>query len=194
MTALILVDLQNDFFPGGALAVKRGDQILPTINELIKRPFDLIIATKDWHPPGHMSFASTHHLKPGEVWHEQRLWPDHCVQGTPGSAFAPGWPTEKVDEVFLKGTSKEIDSYSTFFDNDHKQSTGLEDFLRSKGVHTVYIAGLSTDYCVKYSALDAIELGFEVYVVKEGCQGVNLNRGDDEMALKQMQEAGAYVI
>ena len=193
MTALILVDLQRDFFPGGALGIPSGHEILPAVRELLKQPFDVIVATKDWHPKGHMSFASTYHLKPGENV-EQILWPDHCVQNTPGADFAPGWPSEQVEKVILKGTSKDIDSYSTFFDNELKQSTGLEDFLRSRGIHTIVLAGLATDYCVKYSALDALKLGFKVFVVLDGCRGVNCTREDVERALAEMQAAGAILV
>jgi nicotinamidase/pyrazinamidase len=194
MTALILVDLQNDFFPGGALAVKEGDRILPAVNELMSLPFDLKVATKDWHPTGHMSFASTYDKQPGERIGEQILWPDHCVQGTLGSEFAPGWLSDKVDEVFFKGTSPEHDSYSTFFDNGHLKSTGLEDFLRAKGIHTIILAGLATDYCLKYSVLDALKLGFKVKVVLEGCLGVNLRENDSQRALEEMKRAGAELV
>ena len=194
MKALILVDLQNDFFPGGALEVKGGDRILFAINELLKMSFDLVVATKDWHPKGHISFASTHHKKPGEMIEvrgvPQILWRDHCVQGTQGSEFAPGWPSERVNEVFLKGTSHDIDSYSTFFDNGHLKSTGLEDYLRKNQIDTIYLAGLTTEYCVAYSALDALELGFKVYVVEEGCCGVELHPGDSQRAIEKMKKAG----
>jgi nicotinamidase/pyrazinamidase len=193
MTALILVDLQNDFFPGGALAVKGGEEVLPAVRALTALPFDLKVATKDWHPPLHMSFASTRHRSIGEVVEGQILWPDHCVQGTAGSDFAPGWPSDRVDEVFFKGTAPEIDSYSTFFDNGHLKSTGLGDYLKGQGIHTVVLAGLATDYCLKYSVLDALKLGFKVVVAYEGCRGVNLHPGDDQKALKEMQEAGALM-
>lgn len=198
LSALILVDLQNDFFPGGALAVKEGDKILPAINKLLQKQFDVVIATKDWHPHNHGSFASTHGLKTGDVIDlnglKQILWPVHCVQGSKGAEFAPGWETAKVDKIFHKGIEREIDSYSTFFDNGRKRSTGLEEFLRQKNITEIYIAGLVTDYCVKYSALDALRLGFEVYVVSDGCCAVNLSPDDEAQAYKEMRAAGAHII
>lgn len=197
-TALILVDLQNDFFPGGSLAVKEGDQVLPAINALLKMPFDLIIATKDYHPPLHVSFASTHGKKVGDVIENnessQILWPNHCIQGTKGSDFAPGWDSSLVHQVVHKGTNLTVDSYSTFFDNGRKQETGLNQLLKDLGIKTIYIAGLATDYCVKYSVLDALDLGFKVNVVKEGCRPVNLNPEDEENALQEMRENGASIV
>lgn len=196
--ALILVDLQNDFFPGGALAVKDGDQVLPAINALLNMPFDLIIATKDYHPPLHVSFASTHGKKVGDIIANaettQILWPNHCIQGSKGSEFAPGWDASNVHQVVHKGTNIGVDSYSTFFDNGHKQETGLNQLLKEQGIDTIFIAGLATDYCVKYSVLDARDLGYKVYVVKEGCRPVNLNPDDGENALQEMRENGASII
>lgn len=198
MRALILVDLQNDFMPGGALPVSKGDEIVPIINELLNKPFDLIVATKDWHPADHGSFADNYRKQVGEHVNlagvDQILWPRHCVQGTWGSEFAPGWDTTKVDHVVYKGTDRDIDSYSTFFDNQHRKSTGLENFLKSRGMKDIYIAGLATDYCVKYSVLDAVSLGFNVYVIKEACQGVNLQPQDSAEAIQKMQRAGATFI
>lgn len=198
MRALILVDIQNDFMPGGALGVKGGDQILPHINELLKKNFDAIAATKDWHPKGHISFASRHHLKSGDLLdlqgHEQELWPDHCVQGTKGADFAPGWDTGKVQKIFLKGTDPEVDSYSTFFDNDREKSTGLDGYLREKGITDIYIAGLTLEYCVAYSVSDAINLGFNTYVVLEACKGVNRNPGDVERTVELIRHEGAHII
>ncbi len=198
MTALILVDIQNDFMPGGSLPVKDGNEILPVVNQLLKMPFDLIIATKDWHPPDHGSFAETHHKKPGERIDleglDQILWPVHCVQNTNGAEFAPGWDSSAVQRVFYKGTDKTIDSYSTFFDNGHRRNTGLDGFLKSKGIHTLYIAGLATDYCVKYSVLHAKELHYDVFVVKDGCKGINLQPHDVQNALDEMQAVGAHVV
>lgn len=180
MTALILVDLQNDFMPGGSLAVKEGDQILPIVNQLLQMPFDCIVATKDWHPKNHESF--------------KLLWPVHCVQDTPGAEFYPGWDKKKVHAVFLKGIDPEVDSYSTFFDNEHKRSTGLEDFLQKAKIKKLYFAGLATDYCVKYSVLDARRLNFDAYVVLEGIRGVDVNPEDSKKALQEMAEAGAHLI
>lgn len=196
--ALILVDLQNDFFPSGALEVKTGHKILPAINQLIHMPFETIVATKDWHPRHHISFASTHGKRVGEMVDvdgvPQILWPDHCMQDTLGADFAPGWPHEKVDKVFLKGSLKNVDSYSTFFDNTFLHSTGLEAYLKKMGIDTVYMAGLTTEYCVAYSALDAIKLGFDVYVVQEGCEGVELEKGNIAQAYEDMKKAGIKVI
>lgn len=198
MSALIIVDIQNDFMPGGALAVKEGEMILPAINQLMIGPFDTIVATKDWHPLQHMSFASTYGKKVGEVIEVQGilqiLWPDHCVQETWGAQFAPGWPSDKVDEVILKGTFKEVDSYSTFFDNARGHPTGLEDYLRQRNIKTLYLAGLTLEYCILYSALDARKLGFEVFVVKEGCKGVELQQGNIAKAYEDLQKAGVQVI
>lgn len=199
MKALLIVDVQNDFLPGGALAVKNGNAILPLINEMVHYPFDLIVATKDWHPADHGSFVNNHegkktgdHINLGGL--DQILWPAHCVQGAWGSEFAPGWDTTTVDKVIYKGTEALIDSYSTFYDNGHRKSTGLENYLREKGISQVFIAGLTTDYCVKYSALDALELGFHPFVIVEACQGVNLNPNDSKKALEEMQKGGVVLL
>lgn len=197
-SALILVDIQNDFLPGGSLAVKDGDKILPAINNLEKKPFDLVVATKDWHPPNHGSFASQHGRGIGDVIDlyglPQILWPDHCIQGSSGADFGFGWDLNKIDKVIHKGTDPKIDSYSTFFDNGHTRSTGLEDYLRKKGVEKLFLAGLATDYCVKYSAKDAVALGFEVYVIEDACKAVNLQPGDHERALKELHALGVHII
>lgn len=198
MNALLLVDIQNDFMPNGALAVKDGRQILPVVNALLELPFDVIAASKDWHPPDHGSFAVNHRKQPGEHIAlgglYQILWPVHCVQGTKGAEFSDGLNSGKVEKIFYKGTDKNIDSYSTFFDNGHRKSTGLDDYLREKGVDTIYIAGLVTDYCVKYSALDAIHLGYHVHVISDACRAVNLKKGDEEKAYEVMRKAGAKII
>lgn len=198
MKALILVDIQNDFLPGGALAVPHGDEILPAVNKLLKLPFDLVVATKDWHPVDHGSFADIYKMKPGDhvllAGIDQILWPRHCVHDTKGAEFAPGWDSKKVDQVIHKGTDSQIDSYSTFFDNGLLKSTGLEDYLKEKGVREIIIAGLATDYCVKYSVLDAIDLGFDVTVIPEACRGVNLSPQDSEEALNEMEAAGAKLM
>lgn len=198
MTALILVDLQNDFMPGGALEVKEGDEILPIIRGLLEKPFTLICATRDWHPANHGSFASTHQLPVGSLIDldgiPQILWPDHCVQGTYGALFHSGWDNSKIDALFLKGIDPKVDSYSTFFDNGHKRDTGLKSYLDQHQIKAVYIAGLATDYCVKYSVLDACRLGLNTYVVVDGCRGVNLSPDDSKMALKEMQQAGAHLV
>ena len=197
MSALILVDLQNDFMPGGALAVKDGLDILPAVNKLLEVPLDVIVATKDWHPADHGSFAETHRRKVGDVIDlegiPQILWPVHCVQETNGAEFCSGWDHSKVEEVFHKGIERNVDSYSTFFDNGNRRSTGLADYLRDRGVKRVFLAGLVTEYCVKYSVLDAIRLGFETFVIPEGCRGVNLHPLDAKTALEEMKKMGAHL-
>lgn len=196
--ALILVDLQNDFCPGGALAVPEGDQVVSVANQ-IQDHFDLIIATKDWHPADHMSFAANHaDKKIGDIVHindlEQILWPEHCVQESQGANFHPDLHTQKIKKVFNKGIDKTIDSYSAFFDNAHQRTTGLGDYLRQEGVEVIYIMGLATDYCVKYSVLDAIELGFNTYVIADGCRGINVQPGDVGASFEEMEKAGAKII
>lgn len=198
MNALILVDIQNDFMPGGALEVKEGNRIIPIVKMLLDQPFDKIIASKDWHPKDHVSFARTHSKQPGEQILidevEQVLWPVHCIEGTPGAEFYPGLDITKVDKIFYKGTEKEIDSYSTFFDNGHRRSTGLESYLIEKKVKNIYIVGLATEYCVKYSVMDALKLGFNTYVIIDGCRGINLHPDDTKNAIEEMIRAGAHVI
>jgi len=198
MNALILVDIQNDFLPGGALAVEDGDAILPVANRILPR-FDLVVATKGWHPAGHLSFASSHPGKSvGDVIElqglPQVLWPDHCVQGTDGAEFAGELDVDRIDRVFEKGTDRQVDSYSGFFDNDRRHATGLGDFLRERGVSDVYIMGLATDYCVKFTALDAADLGFATHLILDGCRGVELQSGDIDRAVQEMKAAGVKVI
>ena len=198
MKTLLIIDLQNDFLPGGSLPVADGDHIVPLVNELVHAPFDLIVASKDWHPLNHGSFAKTHNKEPGD--HillngiDQLLWPMHCVQGSIGSEFAPGWDTTRIDEVFYKGIDPHIDSYSAFFDNKSLKSTGLDAYLKEKGAKEIYIVGLATDYCVKYSVLDALQLGFEPYIVVDACRGVNIHPQDSEKAFRAMIAAGAKLI
>lgn len=198
MKALILVDIQNDFLPGGALAVPKGDQVIPCANKLLEHEFDVKIATKDWHPRNHGSFASNNGKQPGEMIDlagvPQILWPVHCVQYTQGAEISNEVNSKKIDKIFFKGTDPQIDSYSTFFDNNHKKSTGLAEFLRQRKITDVYVAGLATDYCVLYSVLDAQKLGFNAYVVAEGCRGIDLQPGDSDRAFEQMKQAGAKVI
>jgi nicotinamidase/pyrazinamidase len=198
MQALILVDIQNDFLPGGALAVPAGDEVVAVANRLMEC-FPLIVATQDWHPANHGSFASQYPgRQAGDVIQlngiPQILWPDHCVQGTWGAEFAPGFAGQRVHRVFHKGVDRDIDSYSGFFDNQRLRSTGLGEFLREHGATEIAIAGLATDYCVKFSVLDAIQLGFRVRVIQDGCRGVDLHPGDSARALQEMQDAGAQVV
>ena len=196
--ALLLVDIQNDFLPGGALGVKKGDEVIKIANKAMKY-FDHIIATQDWHPADHKSFASQHHGKtPGEFIElngvPQILWPDHCIMETRGAEFAPGLNVSNFTKIIQKGLNKEVDSYSGFFDNAHDHATGLEDYLRSQGIDNLYIVGLATDYCVKYTALDARKLGFNTSVIIEGVRGVELNPGDCDAAIAEMKEAGVKVV
>ena len=196
--ALILVDIQNDFLPGGALAVPQGDEVIPVANRLIDR-FDCVIATQDWHPKNHESFASQHEgHEVGQVIQlqglEQILWPNHCVQGTHGAEFAATLNRPEKLRVFPKGTDRNIDSYSGFFDNGQRKSTGLGAYLKTESINRVYILGLATDYCVKFTALDAKQLGFETYLVEDGCRGVDLATGDSAIAVREMQFAGIQSI
>lgn len=191
--ALIVIDLQNDFCPGGALAVAGGDAILPQVNALLGQ-FAVRVLTQDWHPADHASFAANH---PGAApfslmqmpYGPQVLWPTHCVQGTPGAAFHPGLNTDAADMVIRKGFRPQIDSYSAFFENDRQTATGLEGYLRARGVHSITLVGLATDYCVAYSALDAARLGFGVTVRLGACRGIDLN-GSLAAALAEMRAAG----
>ena len=198
MNALILVDIQNDFVPGGALPVPEGDQILPLVNTLQPR-FDLVVATQDWHPANHGSFAANHTGRnPGELIDlnglTQILWPVHCVQKSPGAEFVAGLDRTRWDRVFVKGTDTQVDSYSGFFDNGHRQATGLGAYLRAKNVTDVYVAGLATDYCVKFTVLDALKLGFKTHLIVDACRGVELAPGDVRKAIDEMKAAGAHII
>lgn len=198
MDALIIVDVQNDFLPGGALAVPDGDKVIPYINS-IQTQFELVVATQDWHPASHGSFANNHEDKsPGEIIQlngiQQVLWPVHCVQESPGAEFASTLNREHWAEVFTKGMDPGIDSYSGFFDNGRKKSTGMEDYLKDQGVTSITVVGLATDYCVKFTALDARDLGFEVRVLAEGTRAVNLKPSDFENALNEMRLAGVEVV
>ena len=195
--ALLLIDIQNDFLPGGALAVPGGDEIIPIINTLMPG-FELIVATQDWHPADHGSFAANH---PGKLIFEtidlhglpQTLWPVHCVQNTGGALFATGLETRRIARVFPKGTDRHIDSYSGFFDNGHRGDTGLAEWLRGQGVTELTLGGLATDYCVKFTALDALECGFKVNLHLTACRGVDLQPGDCDKAVAAMRERGAVI-
>jgi nicotinamidase/pyrazinamidase len=198
MRALILVDLQYDFCPGGALAVARGDETVQVANRLLPH-FSTVVATQDWHPREHGSFAANHPGKqPGELielqGQSQVLWPVHCVQGTRGAELHDGLDRAKITEVFKKGTDPTIDSYSAFFDNGKRKATGLAEWLRERWVTRLYVMGLATDYCVKSTVLDARTLGFDVWVIEDGCRAVDLKRGDSERALLEMRGSGATVV
>jgi len=196
--ALILVDIQNDFLPGGALAVQDGDAIVPIVNQLTKA-FKNVFATQDWHPSNHGSFASNHSGKKiGDFIDlyglQQILWPDHCVQGTTGAEFSQSLDHKYIQKVFVKGTNPQVDSYSGFFDNNKIESTGLLDHLQKLKIDTVYIVGLAADYCVKFTVLDALEAGLTTYLFTDATRGVNLSANDTELAFAEMQSKGANLI
>ncbi len=198
MNCLIHVDLQCDFMPGGALAVAEGDQLVPVANRLMPL-FDVVAATQDWHPAGHQSFASEHPGKsPGDAIEldglPQVLWPDHCVQGTSGARLHEGLAASEITEIIQKGTNRRVDSYSGFFDNAQRQATGLEDWLKGQGVTEVAVMGLATDYCVKFTALDAVRLGFATTLIADGCRGVELQPGDIASAIDEMKSAGVQIV
>ncbi|HTV42691.1 MAG TPA: bifunctional nicotinamidase/pyrazinamidase [Candidatus Sulfotelmatobacter sp.] len=197
MKALILVDIQNDFLPGGALAVPNGDQIIPGVNRL-QLAFPLVVATQDWHPANHGSFATNH---PGRKPFEQidlnglpqTLWPVHCVQGTKGAELAPGLDRKQISRVFQKGMDPGVDSYSGFFDNGHRRATGMADWLKGRGVDEVYVCGLATDYCVKFTALDAVGAGFKTHLIADASRGVNVRPDDVTNAITEMKQAGVII-
>jgi len=198
MNALLLIDIQNDFLPGGSLGVANGDEVVPVANRLMSE-YELVVGTQDWHPPDHGSFASQHpECRVGDLVElgglDQIVWPDHCVQGTAGAEFAPGLNTTGIQHIIQKGTDRSIDSYGGFFDNARRKATGLEALLRSKSVDEVHIMGLATDYCVKFTALDAVELGFRTAVLIEGIRGVDLKEGDCQRAVDEMQTAGITIL
>jgi nicotinamidase/pyrazinamidase len=190
---LLIIDVQNDFCPGGALAVADGDAVVPVINRLSER-FGHVVLTQDWHPSGHSSFATSH---PGSApfatiampYGQQTLWPDHCVQGTPGAAFHPQLVTERAELVIRKGFRPAIDSYSAFFENDRRTPTGLAGYLRERGLRRVFLAGLATDYCVHYSAVDARRLGFDTVLIEDGSRAIDL-AGSLDAARAAMAAAG----
>ena len=190
---LLVIDVQNDFCPGGALAVVDGDAVVPVINRLAQR-FAHVVLTQEWHPAGHSSFATSH---PGTApfqtvtmaYGPQTLWPDHCVQGTAGAAFHSQLSTERAELCIRKGFRSEIDSYSAFYENDRRTPTGLAGYLRERGLTRIFLAGLATDYCVHYSAVDARRLGFETVVIESGCRAIDL-AGSLGSAWASMAEAG----
>lgn len=193
MKALLIVDVQNDFCPGGALGVKGGDEIIPIINKL-SSSFEEVILTQDWHPENHSSFASVYEEKqPYETiemeYGTQVLWPDHCVQGTTGAAFHPALSTNKAQLIIRKGFRKGIDSYSAFFENDQETVTGLSGYLKNRGIDQLFVCGLATDFCVKWSVLDGISEGFEVAIIEDAVAGIDLN-DSVEQAWQEMTQAG----
>lgn len=196
MDILVVVDVQNDFCPGGALAVPDGDAVVPEINRLVAEHAHIVV-TQDWHTPGHSSFASEHEgRKPFETieapYGPQVLWPDHCMQGTPGAEFHANLDWTKAELLIRKGFRRDVDSYSTFFENDHRTPTGLGGYLRERGFTRVVLAGLATDFCVHFSAMDARKLGFEVRVIERACRGIDLD-GSLAAARRQWAEAGVEV-
>jgi nicotinamidase/pyrazinamidase len=197
MDALLVVDPQNDFLPGGALAVPDGNQVIPIVNGFER--FELVLATQDWHPANHGSFAANHpNRQPGDVIDlngiVQVLWPVHCVQGSTGADFSAQLRTERFREIFRKGIDPWIDSYSGFFDNGRKRSTGLAEYLRDRRVDELFICGLATDYCVKYSTLDSLGCAICTHVIADACRGVDLKPGDSAAALAEMGNAGASIV
>jgi nicotinamidase/pyrazinamidase len=190
---LLVIDVQNDFCPGGALAVPRGDAVVPVVNRLGRR-FQHVVLTQDWHPPGHSSFASTH---PGRASFEtidlaygaQTLWPDHCVQGSDGAAFHRDLHLPHAELVVRKGFRRAIDSYSAFYENDRRTPTGLSGYLRERGFTRVFLAGLATDFCVRFSAVDARRQGFATVLIDDGCRGIDL-AGSLAQAMQHMAAAG----
>lgn len=191
MRALLIIDVQNDFCPGGALAVAEGDHIVPIINHL-QTSFEHVILTQDWHPAGHASFASVHEGKaPYELvdfpYGPQVLWPDHCILGTGGAAFHPALETDKAELIIRKGFRQAIDSYSAFFENDKKTSTGLAGYLKDRGITSLFVTGLALDFCVCWSALDGRRMGFDVTVIQDATRGIDTN-GSMATAMQQMNE------
>lgn len=191
--ALLVIDVQNDFLPGGALAVAGGNEIVPLVNDLARR-FAVVVLTQDWHPAGHASFASSHPGKrPFETkrlaYGEQVLWPDHCIQGTAGAAFAAGLDLPQAQVVIRKGFHRKVDSYSGFLEADRKTKTGLDGYLKARGVKRVYCAGLATDFCVAWTALDARRFGFQAALIEDACRAIDRDGSLDE-ACKAMQKAG----
>jgi nicotinamidase/pyrazinamidase len=198
MNALILVDIQNDFLPGGALAVPNGDQVIPVANTL-QPAFPIVVATQDWHPANHGSFAANH---PGKKLFEQidlnglpqTLWPVHCVQHSKGAELAAALKQERIAKIFQKGTDATVDSYSGLFDNGRRKSTGLGEWLKAAGVTDVFVCGLATDYCVKFTALDAAKMGFRTHLIEDASRGVNLRPDDVKNAVEKMKQAGVRIV
>ncbi|HEU4904325.1 MAG TPA: bifunctional nicotinamidase/pyrazinamidase [Flavisolibacter sp.] len=196
MKALLLIDIQNDFLPGGSLAVPNGDEIIPLVNRVHEK-FDLVVATQDWHPQSHKSFASNHEGR--QVFEQielyglpQVLWPDHCVQGTAGAELSPAVRWHQTEAIFRKGTNPEIDSYSGFYDNGHLKATGLGAYLKGRGVTTVYIAGLAADFCVYFTAKDALAEGFATFLIEDATRAISSD--GFEKAKKELLERGGHLV
>mgnify|MGYP003576413465 CR=1 FL=1 len=196
MNALLLIDMQLDFLPGGSLAVPGGDEIIPVVNAL-QDNFSLVVATQDWHPPTQKSFASNHHGK--KIFEQtdlnglpQVLWPDHCVQGSPGAELSPAVDWKKTEAIFRKGTDPEIDSYSGFYDNGHRKATGLTAYLKGRGVTTLYLAGLAADYCVYFTAKDALAEGFAVFFIEDATRAISPE--GYQQAKKDLLEKGGRIL
>lgn len=197
-SALILIDLQNDFCSGGALAVPDGDAVVAVANHLMPH-FATVVVSQDAHPGNHGSFAANQRgVEVGQTFElnglQQMAWPVHCVAGTPGAELHKELSTARISKVIFKGTDAEIDSYSAFFDNGHRKSTGMAEWLREQKIDDLYIMGLATDYCVKFTVLDALKEGFSVWLIEDGCRGVNFQPGDSEQAIGEMRAAGATII
>ncbi|CNL27706.1 bifunctional nicotinamidase/pyrazinamidase [Yersinia vastinensis] len=198
--ALLLIDLQNDFCPGGALAVTEGDEVIAIANEAIHACLMLkipVIASQDWHPAEHRSFAINSNAEPGSVGELDGLtqvwWPVHCVQDSPGAALHPRLNHEAIAAIFRKGQDPAIDSYSAFFDNGRRAKTPLDGWLQQHGIERLYVMGLATDYCVKYTVLDALTLGYQTTIISDGCRGVNLQPQDSQQAFDAMRDTGANI-
>jgi nicotinamidase/pyrazinamidase len=195
---LLVVDIQNDFCPGGALPVHNGDQVIPVINRIMDR-FYRVVATQDWHPQNHVSFASNHpgkrpydQIRIGDIM--QTLWPDHCVPGTRGAAFHKDLRTDRFDLVVRKGSHPAVDSYSAFLENDKIIKTGLDGYLKSVAAERVFLAGLATDYCVFYSAMDAVSFGFDTAVVIDACRGIDIPENNIDISIQTMKKKGITII
>lgn len=197
MRTLIITDIQHDFMPGGALGIPGANTIIPIVNRIIPR-FDHVVAVMDWHPANHVSFANTHGKQPGDMIHigniEQILWPVHCVQNTHGAELADGLHRDKIEAVFHKGSDSKVDSYSSFYDAARRRSTGLADHLQKRNLSDLYFVGVATDYCILYSVLDALDLGFQATVIRDACRAINRKVGDEERALSLMGQRGARMI
>ena len=196
-TALLVIDVQNDFCPAGALEVSGGDEIISNINQEMKK-YDCVVLTQDWHPKGHSSFAISHEGKnPLDVvkmpYGDQILWPEHCIQGSKGAEFHFKLDTDRASAVIRKGSNPLIDSYSAFFENDRRTATGLDGYFKTLGIEKIYLVGLATDFCVNYSAQDAAKLGYKVSVFEEMCRAIDLN-GSLELARTEMRDCGVELI